>query len=389
MKITFITFHNWESKRQGGFHKFAEAAAKAGHDVVFLSIPRPLYSAFLHTERLNRGVLRDLTKGKIYELSDGSKILNCTWPTLDIPNRIKKIIPKQWVDKAPLSSLIPFKSFSNKFLKNTDCFVYESVAPYFFRKFRDAFPNAKFVYRPSDPLMYEGASEEVIKQETDILLTCEKVFVVNQKGLDLYRSHIPEFDKRVNYELLSNGVDTKIFRKKFKCPDLLKKDRTALYMGTFIPNWDAVIYAAKSLPDVNFIIVCPDRSVDGKEEEAEALGNVFYVNGIFPSEVPAWITNANMAIVPYDEGRYKIRPMGMTAKYYQAMAACKPIVVYEDFPELQNYGIHVTYTKEDFAKQISVHINEGSVKYAFDTDSIDWGVITNRFLKGIDEIFSN
>jgi hypothetical protein len=25
-RIVFLTFHNWETKRQGGFHKFAETS---------------------------------------------------------------------------------------------------------------------------------------------------------------------------------------------------------------------------------------------------------------------------------------------------------------------------------------------------------------------------
>lgn len=36
MKITFVTFHNWKTKRQGGFHKFAERCSLEGHEVVFL-----------------------------------------------------------------------------------------------------------------------------------------------------------------------------------------------------------------------------------------------------------------------------------------------------------------------------------------------------------------
>lgn len=389
MKIVFVTAHNWEGYRQGGFHKFAEAAARGGHKVVFLSIPRPFYTVFLHSERLNRKVLSRLVKGMTYELNDGSKLLNCTWPTLDIPNRLMRFIPNKWIEWASLNSLIPFKLFCTKFLKNTDCFVYESVAPYFFPKFKRAFPNAKFIYRPSDPLMYTGASDKVIQQEIDILFNSDKVFIVNQKGIDLYKSHIPDFDQKVNYEILSNGVDVLKYTQKYPCPEYLKKPNTALYMGVWVPDWDAIFYAAKKLPHVNFVIVCPERTPDNKEKKAESLSNVIYIDGIYPNEVPAWVTNANLIIVPYPESLHRIRPLGMTAKYYQAIAAQKAIVVLQDMRQLEDYGINVSYSYDEFADSIAKHISDGKTAYPFDVNSMDWSVKTRYFLDGINKLFND
>lgn len=33
-KIVFLTFHNWESNRQGGFHKLAEYCCKQNNNVL-------------------------------------------------------------------------------------------------------------------------------------------------------------------------------------------------------------------------------------------------------------------------------------------------------------------------------------------------------------------
>ena len=62
-KITFITTHNWDTKRQGGFHKFAEATAQAGIDTVFFSFPRPYYGLLMKREQLNPKVIKLLKKG--------------------------------------------------------------------------------------------------------------------------------------------------------------------------------------------------------------------------------------------------------------------------------------------------------------------------------------
>ena len=107
MKITFVSYHNWETKRIGGFHKLAEGCALAGHEVVFMSFERPYYIYFKKDERLNKTVLRELTTGKAFEVEKNGKkgkILNCTWPTLDLPYVFAKHLPllvQKWFSSSP------------------------------------------------------------------------------------------------------------------------------------------------------------------------------------------------------------------------------------------------------------------------------------------------
>lgn len=386
MKIVFVTWHNWESKRQGGYHKFAEAAARAGHEVVFFSYPRPYYIRFKHNERLNGRVLRLLKKGTKYDLGGGASLTNCTWPTLDVPGPLRRFLPKRMVEAMLNVSLMPFGKFCDRFLKDTDCFVLESVGISLFDKLKAEFPHAKFVYRPSDPVMIATARPEAVKLEKHLLLNCDKAIIVNKQGVDLYRKNIPDFDKKVNYEILSNGVDSAAYKLEYDCPAELKRDNTALYMGALPPNMDVVFYAAERLQHVNFILVCPEPL--GEDDAAKILSykNVTYVPGVVPKEVPSWVTNANLIIVPYPENRYQLKPWGITAKCYQAMAACKPIVAYHDTEELRDFGISVTYSKQDFTTAIREHIKDGVINYDFDCNSMDWQVKTARFLAMLESI---
>ena len=90
-KIVFITTHNWDTKRQGGFHKFAEATCKAGIETVFFSFPRPYYGLFMKREQLNKTVIKTLKKGKYYSLDESSnKLLNITFPTFRLPDSVGK-----------------------------------------------------------------------------------------------------------------------------------------------------------------------------------------------------------------------------------------------------------------------------------------------------------
>ena len=380
MKITFITYHNWETKRQGGFHKFAEAAALAGHEVVFFSYPRPYYISFKHNERMNGKVLRILKKGTKYEVGKDSALINCTWPTLSVPGPLRHIIPQNILDSLEEKSLTSFKTFCDKFIAGTDCFVFESVGLPLYDKLKKHFPAAKFIYRPSDPVMLPTASLKAIELEKHFLLNCDKALIVNKQGVELYRRNILDFDNKVNYEIVSNGVDSAAYKLKYDCPDVLKRQNTALYMGAYPPNMDVVFYAAEKLRDVNFVIVCPEPLQEKDKLKLNNNNNVIYVPGVSPQNVPAWVTNAKLIMVPKPENVYKYKPWGILAKYYQAMVAGKPVVAYHDTEELQDYGISVTYAKEDFVKAISNHIHEGVVDYSFDSENMDWKVKTQKFL---------
>lgn len=390
MKITFITFHNWDTKRIGGFHKIAEASAKAGNEVVFFSFARPYFIYFKNEERLNRAVLKKLSKGTEYNISDDKskvKILNCTWPTLRIPMPFYKYFPK-WVNRwLNVHSFVPFKKFDDRFLKDTDVFVFESCeAIFIYNKIKRNHPKAIYVYRPSDPLMLDGAEEDVVSMEEYVLKNCNMAFIVNQKGLDLYKSKIADFDRNVKYKILPNGVDTAKFKLSYPIPKALKKGNTALYVGARIPEWQLIIEAAKKLENINFVIVCPEKTPQYVENEH--LCNLEVVKGILPSDVPAWVTNCNVVIIPNPKGMYKVKPWGVTAKYYQAMAAKKPVVTFDDIDELCNFGVHVNHSYEDFINCLKAVMESGNSKIEYGFQAKDWNEISSTFIQTINNLFS-
>lgn len=384
MKIVFVTYHNWETKRIGGFHKFAEGCALAGHEVVFMSFERPYYIYFKHEERLNKTVLKDLSKGILYEVEKNGKkgeILNVTWPTLRIPMPFAKWFPENFVEWTAKNSITPFSVFQKKFLNGTDVFVLESVGVSIFDLLKKHNPKAKFVYRPSDPIMVDGVSSREIEQESYVLKNCDLNILVNQAGLDLYKRKVVGFDAKVKYEILSNGVDTDKFKEKYPVPEMLEKTNTALYVGALAPEWELTLKIANECPDFNFIIVCPVECPSNIKEVAPS--NLFFIPGIYPAEVPAWITNCDVFIVPYPTGMYKIRPWGITAKYYQSMTAKRPIVVYDDTDELADYGVTVTHTHADFVKGIKDAF-KGKKVVEYNLGDKDWDSINKKFIERLE-----
>ena len=385
-KIVFITTHNWDTKRLGGFHKFAEAAARQGIETIFFSFPRPYYGIFMKREQLNKNVIKVLTKGKVYQIENSENtILNITFPTLRLPDSFGKCIPPFVMTFLAQTSLKSFRQFAKKFLAGTDCFVFESCEGIFLLdKIKKYFPDAKIIYRPSDPLVFDSVPQRLKEAEKKILKTADLSLIINDEGLAAYRAEINDFDHNVKYAMLSNGVDIESYRKKYPVPELLKKQNTILYIGAWEVEWSLLFEAANVCPTFNFIVVCPNYPDTSITAKIKKYANLFYIPGIRPAEVPAWITNCDVVMVPYVTNFYKDRPLGITAKYYQAMAAEKPIVAYCDTPKLKEVGIPVCYTYEDFISAIQQAIIQTHTTYHFNLTNKDWNKITKQFLDTIE-----
>lgn len=385
MKIVFVTFHNWETKRIGGFHRLAENAAKLGHEVVFFSFQRPYYIYFKNEERLNKNVLKKLIKGVEYNV-EGHKILNITWSTFRLPQPFYKYCPSiinKWLNT---HSVINFKRFNERYLSNTDVFVFESSAgEEIFDMIRELNPNSILTYRPSDPRMIDGASLDTVELEKHIITNSDYVFIVNKAGYEIYKRNIEDFDTKVKYSILPNGVDTHKFKQKYDCPELLTKKNTALYVGARVIEWNLIIKAAKCCNDINFIIICPEIPNPKIQSIINSMTNLYYVPGISPDDVPKWVTNCNIYIVPNPTGWYKIKPWGITAKYYQAMAAKKAIVAYEDTDELANYGVFVSHNYDDFINDLKKAIMiKREINYNYNLN--DWEVISTIFINKLNSL---
>lgn len=363
----------------------AEGVLKAGHEVMFFSFSRPYFIAFKHEERLNKTVLRELSEGKIYNVgNNGKSLINFTWPTLRAPQPFHRYMPARINRWLQTHSFTSFKTIQKKFLKGTDVFVFESCdGVELLDLIRRYNPNAKIVYRPSDPLMVDGCSAEMRRLEEKLMRTADMSFIVNKAGLKIYEQKISDFNTTVKYQLLPNGVNVDLFKCKYPKPKEINCANTFLYVGARVIEWDLIKQAAIERPDYNFIIVCPEKHPDGFTSVPN--NNIKYIPGIKPSEVPAWVTNCDVVIVPNPTGWYKIKPWGITAKYYQAMEARRPIVAYEDTDELTDYGVFVAHDYESFISMLDKALTKkNGIDYQF--KAMDWDMIAEVFNKSISDL---
>lgn len=384
-KITFITYHNWETKRNGGFHQFAKYAAEKGNEVVFFSFSRPYYSALKNDERLNATVLKQLSKGLIYNVGKGI-LYNVTWPTFALPGNTRNWFPNKVSSWFMTHSLRSFSSFKRKWLEGTDCFVFESCdALFMLDKIQSNFPKAKIIYRPSDPVVDISNEKALVEAEYQMLQKADCVVLVNEESREVYKKAFRNYDDSKSI-VITNGVEISEYRKNYPVPSIMQGKKTALYVGLFDMEWDLIIEAAKRLPDITFIVVNPNKLSDDVKDKIIQFNNIVYVQGIKPNEVPQWVCNANIMMQPYKKNVFSDKlSLSLTSKNYKAMAAGKPIIAYMIPKRLEKYGLIVADSYEDFINAVRDNINKTDYRYNIDLAEKDWDILCSKFLDTIEE----
>lgn len=385
-KISFISYHNWETKRHGGFHQFAKVAAEKGIETVFFSFSRPYYIVFKNEERLNPHVLKNLRHGVDYKVGNGI-LHNVTWPTLAIPGGLRKYFPYKLNEWLMTRSLTPFKKFKDKWLKDTDCFVFESCeAVLLAKKIKKEFPHAKIIYRPSDPLWEFSNDFFNIRGEATMIEIADRILTVNEESIDGYQYKFPDTFDKSKFKCIPNGVDLKEYQKHYDTPELLNYPHTACYIGSFLPDWQLLQMAANAIPELRFIIITPHKLDKETQKLVNSLANLIYIDGIPSVEVPKWITNCNIVIQPFPAtyGRSHKLSMGLTAQNYKAIAANKPIVTYNIPLKLSKYGLITTDKPIEFINGLkyAMSISQDINRYSnFDIKSRDWNYLCQEFIK--------
>lgn len=382
MKLVFISNHDYLAKRQGGFHVYAKILSKE-HDVVFFSYPRSLFIKIRKNKLIEYDNI-DYFKERIIQ---SDKVLNVSRLFLILPSKIQKFFPKFLIRYFHVSPYFLFKKFCKKYFDGVDCFIFESNASVIiYETLKKLYPKAKFVYRPSDPMLNSKSMGFYHKFEIDFVKKCDFVFPVNKEGVELYKKHIPNLNME-KVEIISNGIDISLYDKDYERPkEFGEYSNIACYVGARPAQWDLLEYAAYKLPDVNFFIICPENPTSSFIEECKKLRNLHFIQGIEPAKVPAFVKNADLIIIPNPTDMYKDFPWGVTAKYYQAMYSKKRIVSYSDNENIKSLAIPVTYNYEDFVNEVKNNIGEEPVDYDFDFSSISWDKLAlkmNEILKRI------
>ncbi|NLI35632.1 MAG: glycosyltransferase family 4 protein [Bacteroidales bacterium] len=380
-----ITYHNWKGKRQGGFHKFAEAFCRSGYDVGFLSFPRPWYGILKNTELHNAKVLWNLICGEQYKI-DNSRLVNFTVPTFGIPGPIRKYVSNKMCMHFDLMSLPDITTVCRYRFPNVDVMMYEStIGIMLYNELRKIYPQSMIIYRPSDPLVADHNNTNILLEEEKYLMkNADIVFLVDDYHRIIYNKSGIIFGN--NMYILPNGIDVESYSKKYYKRKENKIDDNVLYLGAQVPDWRLLIHLAKALPSCTIKIVCPERPKRKTAMELSLLKNIIYIDGVMPDQVPELVMSCNVFVVPYQNSDMRIRNLGLTAKLLQAIAARKPIVAKNVNPALKKYGIQICGSENEFIARVRDSMNCKEVSYSINIDKYDWNKIQNEFIGTINKI---
>jgi GT2 family glycosyltransferase/glycosyltransferase involved in cell wall biosynthesis len=151
--------------------------------------------------------------------------------------------------------------------------------------------------------------------------------------------------------LIRNAVDANHFAAPPAQLALEPNGRTAGYWGV-TAEWtdiELLAYAARSLPDVRFVLVGEVVRID--VSELKKLPNVFLTGEVPYSRLPAYLHAFDVCLLPYRICDYALA--SDPVKVWEYMAAGKPVIAVR-FPEIERLDAFVTLTstRDEFVEGI-------------------------------------
>ena len=379
--VLVISFHDWKSKRQAGFHKIGESLLEKGYDVYFVSHYRPLFLALFNKDEVNSFRNWRALMGGIITNSAGQRLINFTALNLALPGPLRRGILKRvngWL-QGRANHLLAKKC--HQLCPSPECIVIESGSSLTaYPWLKKAYPGVRFVYRPSDPSIGGlNPCEALLAIERQIVLEADTVCLVNHESRQMYLNNGYNLDDQKTF-ILPNGIDMESFGSEYEAPKELAVAQSVCYVGGHPPDWSPILALADKRPDLRIVIVCPERLKAKLIAEIAARPELIYIEGLLPEQVPAYVTNASVMIIPYPDG-WANRPLGMHGKVMQAMYARKPIVATNLDPALRAEGIYIEACPESFSKRVINLLSAPLPEYQFDFSDRDWSTFKRRFIQ--------
>ena len=260
---------------------------------------------------------------------------------------------------------------------------------------KSAFPNSRFVYRPSDPIFPRPeVPDELRKHELAVVKDCDALLAVNQMALELYKGEVSTRSEMQVSGVLPNGFDADAYRKDWEEPSeitCLRQDGKRLvvsYVGASAPYWEALVRLGETNQNLGVMIICPVPIPRNILARIQANPRISVIPGVEPSRVPSYVKNSDIIAVPYppecaDWWR------GPHSKLYQAMAAKKPVVALNlglgiDNPEIEQYS-----TIDDFIFAFEKYNSADARDYSFDLSELDWSRFGDRLFNYLHKLNAN
>jgi len=260
-RVVLVSYHYYPSKRRAGFHFLADAYARLGWDVVFVTAPISWISRLGDDQRFQYPVRRDA--GRL--VSVAPSIHSFVHFTLFHPSNLRNgalnalagPVYTHGYSRLPLG---PLKDELGK----ADLIIFESTSALLLEpRFRELAPQARIVYRVSDDMQSLGLHPVVLGQEHPIASRCD---LVSTPSEHLHR----RFADLPQARLHGHALDKSAFDQPV--PNPYSSAPNAVYLGFWPVDVAFLRAAARARPDVTFHVV--GQTVDVPERNIVSYGEL-------------------------------------------------------------------------------------------------------------------
>lgn len=196
------------------------------------------------------------------------------------------------------------------------------------------FPEALIQYRMTDYMAaFHDYPSNLARLEAKALDKADIISITSRQFL----GHLNEAQKEKAL-YAPNGVDIEHFSRPRPRPAAFAEIQTPIvvYIGALRVgfDWDLVRGAMRKLPDVQFVLISPDRP----REDVRSEPNCSYIPGVPYEEVPAYYQHADVTIIPFIDSPLAapVNPI----KMFESLAAGTPVVT-SGWAELDKLGAPV------------------------------------------------
>jgi 2-beta-glucuronyltransferase len=325
-RVVLVSYHYYGSKRRAGFHFLADAYARLGWDVLFVTAPISWMSFPRRDPRLAYPVRRDAARERRHPDGVRSRVLFTLFHPanlrLGILNRLVRPLYTRYA-RIGLGAL-------EADVRAADLVVFESTpALLLVERFRKLNPRARYVYRVSDDLDLLRVHPLVIDIERRVAPTVE---LVSASSAAIARRFAGLRNARVD----EHGIDKQLFDASH--PNPYSGGKNALFLG-FWPLDDFFLReAAEQFPDVEFHVI-------GRLPKVRSANVVAHGELPFDETVP-YVQHASMGLhtVAYQPGIEVLTDSLKVLQFsYCGLPIVTPAFVASDRPNV------VTYRPDDQA----------------------------------------
>jgi len=362
LPIVMISMSRWDGEYSSAAISLAKEFAKT-NEVYYFDHPFTLKDVFLGLKKKEvRSRFNALFFGKksIKQISDYPQKLFFVTPLV--------VLPINWLPKNSrlydfllrINNYIFFKSLRHLLKsRNIEDFIYfNSYNPFYGRKLPESIKPHSYIYQSRDDISEsEYVHKHGVKLEIEALSNAD-LSLATGRGLI---KKLSKYNHQIKH--LPNAADTSIFDSsiRWKKPKQLEDITTKIigYMGNICHriNYELLHQIAQHHSDKTVVMLGPRNDEKHNSYNFEELKNVIFVGRKHISELPAYLSYFDCAIIPFkiNELTKGIYPL----KINEYLSMGKPVVTTnfsEDLIDFKDY-VYIANSEEDFINKIEEAIN--------------------------------